>query len=498
MLNLKDLGLPTEFWEYFEQISKIPRCSRNEAKIRNFIKEEAERFGFTARIDNVGNLAVSIPAKTQQKLRVVLQCHLDMVCEKNEGVMHDFSKDPLKLKIIEIDNEEWLTAKGTTLGADNGTGICYILALMKKLYNNELRFSSLGIDCLFTIREEYDMGGAKNIEKDLISGDFLINLDSGGENNITIGCVGGISVKARIYKNLIKIDQLNGKNIPLKLFCRGLKGGHSGEDSNKVRGNAIKILSQILWNLNKNYSIHLSSINGGGAANAIPREANAIIIVKKDEFSNVVSSIKEFFAEIKKHFDGIETDMDFSVERLEDYRDYEVLSQNFQEKLLATLNLIPSGLISMHPKIERLAFSSTNLGVIRTKKDYIKIRMLHRSFSKYYNEEICEKVFTLLKMSGLETERIVRSSYPPWSPNFDSKILKIAKTAYKDTFNKEPKIRAVHGGLEATILIDRFPGIEAIAIGPTTKGLHSPDERLHIESVERVWNFLLNLLKKLD
>ena len=498
MLTLKDLGQPTEFWEYFDQISKIPRCSRQEEKIRNFIKEEAENFGFTNRIDKAGNLAVRIPAKLHQKSKVVLQCHIDMVCEKNEGVIHDFSNDPLKLKIIETDNEKWLTAEGTTLGADNGTGICYCLSLMKKIYNNDLEFSSLGIDFLFTIREEYDFGGVKNIEKDLISGDFLINLDSGGENSITIGCVGGISIKAKIYKNLIKTDQLKENYIPIKLLCRGLKGGHSGEDSNKVRGNAIKILSQILWKLNKNYSIHLNSINGGGVANAIPREAYAIIFVKKDEFSKLGSFIKEFFIEIKKQFDGIETDMDFSVEKLEEHSDYEVLSKNFQDKLFTTLNLIPSGLISMHPKIERLAFSSTNLGVIRTKKDYIKIRMLHRSFSKYYNEEICEKVFTLLKMSGLETERIVRGSYPPWSPDFNSKILKIAKTAYKDTFNKEPKIRAVHGGLEATLLIDRFPGIEAIAIGPTSKRLHSPDERLHIRSVERVWNFLLNLIKKLD
>ena len=168
MLNLKDLGQPTEFWEYFDQISKIPRCSRQEEKIRNFIKEEAENFGFTNKIDKAGNLAVRIPAKLHQKSNIVLQCHIDMVCEKNEGVTHNFSNDPLKVKIIEIDNEKWLTAEGTTLGADNGTGICYNLALMKKIYNNELEFSSLGIDFLFTIREEYDMGGAKNIEKDLI------------------------------------------------------------------------------------------------------------------------------------------------------------------------------------------------------------------------------------------------------------------------------------------------------------------------------------------
>ncbi len=498
MLSLKDIGYPTEFWKYFNQISKIPRCSRNEEKVRNYIKEEAEKFGFITKTDTIGNLAVQVPSKSNQNKKAVLQCHLDMVCEKNEGIIHDFKKDPLKLKIVEIDKEKWLTAEGTTLGADNGTGICYILTLMNKIYNKELEFNSLGFDFLFTIREEYDMGGAKKIDKDLISGNFLINLDSGGENSITIGCVGGISIKAKIYKNLKNIGQRNENVIPIRLFCKGLRGGHSGEDSNKVRGNAIKILSQILWKLNNNYKIHLNSINGGNAANAIPREAIAIIFIKKSEYSEIVSSVMEYFNEIRRLFNGIELEMDFTVDKLNNHIDNQVLPKNVQDKLLILLFLIPSGALSMHPKIENLAFSSTNLGVIKTKKNYITIRMLHRSFSKFYNEEICEKIFALMKISGLEIERIIRGSYPPWTPNFNSNLLKIARTAYKDTFNKEPNIKAIHGGLEATLLINHFPGLEAIAIGPTNKYLHSPDEILNINSVEKTWNFLLNLLKQLD
>ncbi|MFX0034003.1 MAG: M28 family peptidase, partial [Candidatus Hermodarchaeota archaeon] len=229
MSNLKNLGNPPEFWEYFEQIIKIPRCSRQEEKIRNFIREEAQKLGFPNRIDNAGNLAIRVPSISEMKLRCILQCHLDMVCEKNEDTLHDFLKDPLKLKVIEINNEKWLTAEGTTLGADNGTGICYILTLMKKIHNKELQFKSLGFDFLFTIREEYDMGGAKNIEKNLVDGDFLINLDSGGENDITIGCVGGISIKAKIYKESINRDQIKENLIPIKFHCTGLKGGHSGE-----------------------------------------------------------------------------------------------------------------------------------------------------------------------------------------------------------------------------------------------------------------------------
>ncbi len=498
MSNLKNLGDPTEFWEYFEKIIKIPRCSRQEEKIRDFVREEAQKLGFPNRIDNVGNLAIRVPSISDLKSRCVLQCHLDMVCEKNEDTLHDFLKDPLKLRVIEINNEKWLTAEGTTLGADNGTGICYILTLMKKIHNKELQFKSLGFDFLFTIREEYDMGGAKNIEKNLVDGDFLINLDSGGENDITIGCVGGISIKAKIYKESINRDQIKENLIPIKFHCTGLKGGHSGEDCNKGRGNAIKILIQILWKLNKIYSFYLNSINGGGAANAIPREAKAIIFVKNEDFSAIKASSQEFFIEIKKQFEGVEIDMNLSIKNAEDLDEYEILTPTFQDKLFDVLYLIPSQVISMHPKIENLPFSSTNLGVLKRKIDYIKIRMLHRSFSSYYNEETCEKVFELLKMSGLKTERIIRSSYPPWTPNFNYKLLNITKTAYKDTFNKEPNIRAIHGGLEATILINKIPGIEAIAIGPTAKGLHSPDESLHIKSVERIWTFLINLLKKLD
>jgi dipeptidase D len=423
---------------------------------------------------------------------------MDMVCEKNEDWLHDFSKDRLKLKIIEIDNKKWLTAEGTTLGADNGTGICYILTLMKKIHHNELKFDGLQFNFLFTVREEYDMGGAKNVQKDLIEGDFLINLDSGGENTITIGCVGGIGFKAKIYRKSVEVDQTKKNVVPLKLLCAGLKGGHSGEDSNKGRGHAIKILSQILWKLNKLYSFQLNSINGGGAANAIPREAFAILFVERQDLTSIKSTTTEFFLEIKKQFEGIENNMDFSIEQLENYTDNKILPKNIQDKLLSLLHIIPSGPMSMHPQFKNLVFTSTNLGIIKTKRDYIKLRMLHRSFTKYYNEEICEYVMTLLKMSGLEMERIILGSYPPWTPDFNSKLIGIAKTAYQETFNTMPNVLAVHGGLEATLLIDRLPEIEAIAIGPTAEDLHSPNERLDINSVEGIWNFLINLLRKLE
>ena len=495
MVNLTDLGQPKEFWEYFKQILEIPRCSRNEEKLRNFVKYEAEKFGFISEVDEIGNIAVKIPV-VNQKLKCVLQCHMDMVCEKNEDVIHDFSKDPIRPKIIEIDNEKWITAEGTTLGADNGVGVCYLLTLMKKTFRDELKFDRIGLDLLFTVREEYDMGGAKNINPNLVDGNYLINLDS-GQKAITIGCTGGIGFHTRVKMKSVIIDrgQFNLQPITLSIF--GLVGGHSGL-CNEGQAHAINILCQILWKLNKKYTLHLNKIHGGGAANAIPREANSIFLIKENQFEEIKSFILENFSEIKKLYSGIEKDMNISIEKLEDSTINEVLSKNVQNKLLDLLYIFPNGPLAFHPKINDLMFTSTNLGKIRTKDDHIKIRWLHRSLSKYYNNDIYEQILTLLELSGLEKENKYRGSYPPWEPDFNSKLLKIAQNTYKELFKEEVDIKIIHGGLEATLLVDKIPEIEAIAFGANSKGLHSPDERLEVKSVERTWNFLKHLLNKID
>ncbi|TKJ16672.1 MAG: hypothetical protein CEE43_19510 [Promethearchaeota archaeon Loki_b32] len=495
MVNLIDLGQPKEFWEYFKQILEIPRCSRNEEKLRNFVKHEAEKFGFISEVDEIGNIAVKIPV-VNQKLKCVLQCHMDMVCEKNEDVIHDFSKDPIRPKIIEIDNEKWITAEGTTLGADNGVGVCYLLTLMKEIFCDELKFDRTGLDLLFTVREEYDMGGAKNIDPNLVDGKYLINLDS-GQKAITIGCTGGIGFHTRVEKKTVIIDrgQFNLQPITLSIF--GLVGGHSGR-CNEGQAHAINILCQILWKLNKKYTFHLNKIHGGGAANAIPREANSIFFIKEHQFEEIRSCILDIFNEIRKLYDGIEKNMNIKIEKLDSFTNNEVLSKIVQDKLLDLLYIFPNGPIAFHPKINNLMFTSTNLGKIRTKDDHIKIRWLHRSLSKYYNNDIYEQILTLLEFSGLEKENKYRGSYPPWKPDFNSKLLKIAQNSYKELFNEEVDIKIIHGGLEATLLIDKIPEIDAIAFGANSKGLHSPDERLEIKSVERTWIFLKHLLNKID
>lgn len=495
MVNLKELGQPQDFWEYFLEILKIPRCSRNEEKIRNYIEKEAIKFGFNSKIDEIGNIAVNIPA-VNQTLNCILQCHMDMVCEKNEAVIHDFSKDPIKPKIIEIEDEKWITAEGTTLGADNGVGVCYLLAIMKKIHDNQLKFNSLGLDLLFTVREEYDMGGAKNIEPDLVNGEYLINLDS-GHDSITIGCTGGIGFHTKIKKEAIMIDREELKLQQLKMSITGLIGGHSGR-CNEGQAHAIILLSHILWKLNNKFEIYITKIHGGNAANAIPREATSIFFIKEPQFEEIKSFILEIFKELQVLFEGIEKDMDITIEKFEDSNNTKALSKTVQDKLLDLLYIFPNGPIAFHPRIKDLMFISTNLGKIRTKDDHIKIRWLHRSLSKYYNNNTYEQILALLNLSGLEMENKFRSSYPPWEANFNSELLKIAQNTYKDLFKEEIDAEISQGGLEATILIDKIPGIEAIAFGANSKGLHSPDERLEIKSVERTWNFIIHLLNKLD
>ena len=497
MSKLGDLGQPSEFWDYFEQITKIPRCSEHEEKVRTYIKEEAERLGFETQVDNTGNLVVRITAAGSQTKKVVLQCHLDMVCEKNEGVSHDFSRDPLNLKIEEINNEKWVTAEGTTLGADNGVGICYSLLLMKKIYNKDLKFDSLGFDLLFTVDEEMGLRGAFKIDNDLISGDYLINLDAEDEDSVTIGCAGGRVTFFHIKKEIREISK-KSTLIPVKIFVSGLLGGHSGADIHLGRGNALKIIGQILWKLNEKFSINIHSISGGNRTNAIPREANAIFYVENDTFSDLCEFMKNLTSELKVIFEGIDPKLNISLMKLEDFGDREVMIKKIQDELLNILYTLPNGPLSMHPKIKGLVFTSSNLGVIKTEKEKIVIKLSQRSLSEYFKIVIWEKATALFNLTSLEIDTLLDSDYPGWTPNFNSKLLEITKEVYKDVNNKEIEVKAIHAGLECGILKKKYPQMEMISIGPNNVGAHSPDERVSVQSVNKIWRFIRSLLRTIN
>ncbi|MFX1394124.1 MAG: beta-Ala-His dipeptidase [Promethearchaeota archaeon] len=497
--KLKEMGIPSEFWEYFEQISKIPRCSGNEKLIREYVEQEAKKFGFETEIDRIKNLVVKIPSREKKKnnLKVVLQCHMDMVCEKNEGLIHDFSKDPLKLKIIKINNEKWLTAEETTLGADNGVGIAYSLTLMKKIYLDELDFGSLALNLLFTVNEERGLSGALRINENFIDGDYLINLDSEDDNKFTIGCAGGIDTDADIKFECENIDDYVNNVLPVKLSIKGLKGGHSGVDINRNRENAIKKLVQILWKINNKYSIYINSINGGNLPNAIPREAISIFFIANKDFSELKKYSDQIISEIKAFISNREPDMEIKIESLTEFKEKNILPQKVQEKLLHILYVIPSGPISYHLKIPNLVYTSTNLASIRTKDGLIKIITSQRSLNENSKKVIYEKIEALFKLADININIAHPGDYPGWEPDFKSKLLITSKGIYKELFHKEPIIQVIHAGLETGILKKKFPDLEMISIGPTMANGHSPDERLKISSVEKIWTFLIKLLKNL-
>ncbi|MFX0040631.1 MAG: beta-Ala-His dipeptidase [Promethearchaeota archaeon] len=497
MVKLKDLGQPFEFWEYFEKVSKIPRCSEHEEKIRNYIKEESNKLGFKNKIDSAGNLLINIPAKLKQSKRIVLQCHMDMVCEKNESVIHNFSRDPLKLKIEVLDNEKWITAEGTTLGADNGVGICYLLTLMNKIQKGELVFNSLEFNLLFTVDEEQGLRGAFAIEKDFLDGEYLINLDSEEDDAVTIGCAGGLVHIIKIEKETANLNLHDNKYIPIKIFVSGLLGGHSGVDIHLGRGNALKIISHILWKVNEKYIIHICSIDGGNRTNAIPREATSIFYIEKSKKFEIFNFIDILINEIKVLYDSIETNLEISLEEIKKYTNSKVLSKKFQNDLLNIMYLIHNGPISMHPRIKDLVFTSSNFAVISTEEDKIQIKFSQRSLSEYFKYVIWEKTKTLFSLDNLKINIKKDSDYPGWTPNFQSTLLTNYKDVYKQIFNEDIKIKAIHAGLECGILKKKFPQMEMISIGPKNEGAHSPNEKLEIKSVEKVWKLLINLLKRL-
>jgi len=487
---IKDLGEPSEFWNYFIPITKIPRCSGNEGGLRKFITCEAEAFGFEVRQDKVGNLVVSIPAQKEETRRVILQSHMDMVCEKNYGIEHDFSKDPLKLNIIDLEGEKWLTADGTTLGADNAVGVAFSLMLMKQIYEGKYSNGSLGIDLLFTVNEEMGLIGAFNIDKDLIKGDYLINLDSEEDNEFTIGCAGGIATFAEIKVNF----ENNEGGIPKKLAISGLQGGHSGVDINLGRANAIKLMGELLSNIDEHYNINIQSINGGNRTNAIPRECLCTYYVLPEDSSQINEDIEKNFLEIKERFSKTEPKLELRKYKLIDWDDTRILQDKIQDKLLKILKDMPNGPISMHPEIPDLVHTSNNLASIKTKKRQIVIDTGQRSLEEKSKIELYLEIEKILKQPDLDVKIEHIGDYPGWDPDFKSNLVQIGKEVYEEMFSQLPGIKAIHAGLECGILKKHFPKMEMVSIGPTIVGPHSPDERLNIGSVKKFWNFLSNLL----
>ena len=459
---------PKVVWKYFEEICKIPRCSKHEEKIADFIVKIAEENGLEWQKDDVGNVVVRKKANGYENAPMItLQCHMDMVCEKNKDIEHDFSKDAIKPYI----DGEWVKAKGTTLGADNGIGLAICLALMesKDVKHGPLEF-------LFTVDEETGLTGAFGLKKEFVKGQLLINLDSEDFGVIYIGCAGGGNSTIKLPLKFESVDKEG-----LKIMVKGLRGGHSGIEIDKGRANAIKLMARILYNIDA----RISKIEGGDKHNAIPREAIAEVV------GGNVEKIKELEEQFKNEYSVTEPNLKVEVEKC---RINKVLDEETNEKLSKLLMALPHGVLAMSQEVKDLVETSTNLATIRMNGE-ATIVMSSRSSINSALDAVMQSIKCVAELAGAKVEE--GGKYPGWKPNLQSRLLKIASDAFKELYGKEPEKKAIHAGLE-TGVIGEITGIkEIISIGPQIEHPHSPDERVHVESVDKFWKYLLYLLEKI-
>jgi len=479
-------GLKPELvWRYFEEVARIPRCSGNEAAISKYVAATAKRLGLPAEVDQVGNVVVRKSASPgREHVRsVVLQGHLDMVGEKNKDKVHDFNKDPIEL----VRKDNLIMANGTTLGADNGIAIATNLAIMedKSLEHGPLEF-------LFTVDEERGLTGAKSIRTDLLKSKILMNLDSEEEGELYVGCAGGRDTVGTWKVDFDPSPVQAGAAI---LKVTGLRGGHSGLEIDKGRGNALKIINRVLLGLTP-LGARLSSIEGGNKRNAIPREAEAKIFIPRKAWEQATSLVTRFNATIKAEFATVEPGLEISLVELKGARKGRVVKSAIQKRLCKTISALPHGVIRMSPDIPGLVETSTNVAIISTGKKSISVATSQRSSVASEIDEICQMVANVFELGGAEAE--ASDGYPGWKPDLDSEILKIAKQTYQSLYGKEPEVKAVHAGLECGIIGERFPGMDMVSFGPTLQGVHSPDEKIYIDTVEKFWNYLLAILRNVN
>lgn len=476
--NLK----PELVWKHFEEITKHPRPSKNEKKVVEYVLSVVKNLGLEYKQDSFGNILVKKTAtKGKENLKTVcLQGHLDMVCEKNRDVQHDFDKDPIQIYV----DGDWVKAKGTTLGADNGIGVAAALAIME---SNDIEHGPL--EFLFTLDEETGLTGATNLSQDFLNADILLNLDSEEEGSFYIGCSGGKDTEGRF--TYIK-DKVPSQSLAYKISVTGLKGGHSGLDIHLGRGNAIKILTRLLWNLQNNFDLRISRIEGGSKRNAIPREAFAEVIIsnsKEKEFTDYVNKFTEI---VKFELGTVEPNLKISFDKI-NLPEF-VIDKPTQFRLLNTLYGLPHGVIKMSADLPDLVETSTNLATINF-NDEIVIGTSQRSSVETEKEDIVSMNRAIFLLANAQVKH--GDGYPGWKPDINSEILKEMKKVYYNLYNKEPEVKAIHAGLECGIIKEKYPSMDMISFGPTILGAHSPDERVQISSVEKFYNLLLETLKNI-
>ena len=478
--NLK----PQLVFKYFSEISKIPRGSGNEQGISNYLTNEAKRIGLEVIQDEYLNVIIKKPATKgyENSPGVIIQGHMDMVCEKNKDTEHDFEKDSIKLRV----DGEYLYATGTTLGADNGIAVAMGLAI---LASDDIEHPALEV--VFTTDEEVTMNGAMNLNGDLFKGRYIINLDSEEEGTITVSCAGGVTAVVTTTK---EYKEAKCSKIAYSIDIKGLLGGHSGMEIDKQRGNSNILMGRVLDSLSKKVSFDLVSIGGGLKNNAIPREAESIILIDDSQEETLVKEVNNLLEIFRNELKTSDPDVSLTCNKVDNSFN-KVLSDDCKNKVISLLNLMPNGIQTMSMDIKDLVESSTNLGVVVTNENEIIFEFATRSSVKSLKEDINNRMSLLCNNLGVKLDLI--DDYPEWEYVKNSKLEEIAIDTYEEVIGTKPNIMAIHAGLECGLLLDAIEGAEAISIGPNLYDVHTPNEHLDIPSTERTFKYLLSILKNI-
>lgn len=476
---------PKLIWKYFHQITQIPRPSKKEQRIVKYLIDFAKQQNLAYKTDAIGNVLITKSATKgmEHKPTVILQSHVDMVCEKNTNTIFNFDTDAIETYI----DGDWVKAKGTTLGADDGIGVAAQLAL---LASNEVTHGK--IECLFTVDEETGLSGAFALEKGFLTGNLLLNLDSEDWGELFIGCAGGVDTIATL--NYSK-DEIPVNSFAAHITIKGLKGGHSGGDIHIGLGNANKILNRFLYEETNKYNLRVHSLNGGNLRNAIAREANAIIVIPTKYKETLRANLNFFTSDIENELGSIEPNLRIELSSCE--APEWVIDKKSQDVLLNSVYACPHGVIAWSKTIPNLVETSTNLASVKmSTENQITITTSQRSSSDFAKDDIRQMVASVFQLAGA---KVVHSDgYPGWAPNPSSAVLATTKTVFNNLFGEEPKVLAIHAGLECGLFLKKYPQLDMISFGPTIYGAHSPDERLNIKSVEKFWDLLLKVLEEIQ
>ena len=476
--------MQNKVFDIFAEICKVPRPSKHEEKISQWLQSFAAAHGIECVADEAMNVIMRVPATPgyEDHEGIILQAHMDMVCEKNGDVTHDFMTDPIETYV----DGEWLKAKGTTLGADNGIGISMALAAIT---DPELQHPA--IECLFTVDEETGLTGAMKLQDGMLKHKRLINLDSEDDGQIFIGCAGGIDTLARMHYESVKNESMNKLAIKLKVY--GLMGGHSGDDINKGRANANQMIVWFLARIWPQTEIQLASISGGNLRNAIAREAEAVLVIPMSYKEQIRIEWNHFVAQMEGVFGEVEKDMRLDLETC-DMPDT-VIPADKAYRLVMALCECPHGMIAMSKEMPGLVETSTNLASIKMKEGFIEVNTSQRSSIETSKHHLKWAVEQALALACDEVTH--GDGYPGWAPNPNSPLLEVVKKAYTDLYKAEPKVLAIHAGLECGLFLEKYPYLDMVSIGPQMYGVHSPQERLSIPSTERCYAWLCQTLKSL-